>query len=436
MKKLLLSLSAVVLGFSAYAGQVTFNFQNETYGLERMSGSTQEGYITPGTQVTTGDVVITLNGMADKNNWRLWTDGLRAYSSGEPSFTVTTSTGEKVNFVTWKLKNSNIAICLQGSTSPITEWEGPAESVTFDAVNSNGNNAIVSITVTYGDTVYEPEPEPEVEEFTVAEALAYIAAGNSGTAIVSGYITEVASFNSNYGSITYYIGDTVDATEVLQIYGGLGLNGEKFNSKMDLVVGAQVQVKGTLKLYTNNNTGVSTPEMDMNNVLLSYNAEGLDAPEVPSAPEGVLSVSEAINDYINKGYSGEALVKGKIVNLVEFIESYGEINYYIQDIETEDQLYIYNGFNQGGAEFTSIDELEVGAVVTISGTLTEYNGEPEMARGNYIVEYVSPAGVEGIAADNAPAVYYNLQGVRVNNPEQGGIYIIRQGSKTRKAIIR
>lgn len=38
------------------------------------------------------------------------------------------------------------------------------------------------------------------------------------------------------------------------------------------------------------------------------------------------------------------------------------------------------------------------------------------------------------AADDAEAVYYNLQGVRVANPENG-IYIVRKGSKTTKVIL-
>ncbi len=45
------------------------------------------------------------------------------------------------------------------------------------------------------------------------------------------------------------------------------------------------------------------------------------------------------------------------------------------------------------------------------------------------------AGVEGIEADNnTEAVYYNLQGVRVNNPENG-LYIVKQGNKVSKAYI-
>ena len=47
------------------------------------------------------------------------------------------------------------------------------------------------------------------------------------------------------------------------------------------------------------------------------------------------------------------------------------------------------------------------------------------------------AGVQGVAIDdaNAPVEYFNLQGVRVSNPENG-LYIRRQGNKVEKIIIR
>lgn len=46
------------------------------------------------------------------------------------------------------------------------------------------------------------------------------------------------------------------------------------------------------------------------------------------------------------------------------------------------------------------------------------------------------AGVANVAVDeNAPVEYYNLQGVRVANPENG-IYIVRQGNKVTKQVIR
>lgn len=45
------------------------------------------------------------------------------------------------------------------------------------------------------------------------------------------------------------------------------------------------------------------------------------------------------------------------------------------------------------------------------------------------------AGVESIGVENAPAVYYNLQGVEVANP-QNGLYIVKQGNKVSKQLIK
>ena len=57
----------------------------------------------------------------------------------------------------------------------------------------------------------------------------------------------------------------------------------------------------------------------------------------------------------------------------------------------------------------------------------------------YITEYSDYAeysAVEGIVSDeNAPVEYFNLQGIRVENPA-AGIYIRRQGSETKKVLIK
>lgn len=46
------------------------------------------------------------------------------------------------------------------------------------------------------------------------------------------------------------------------------------------------------------------------------------------------------------------------------------------------------------------------------------------------------SGIENITVDeNAPVEYYNLQGIKVENPENG-MFIRRQGSKAQKVIIR
>ncbi|MDE6452611.1 MAG: hypothetical protein K2L27_00240 [Muribaculaceae bacterium] len=51
------------------------------------------------------------------------------------------------------------------------------------------------------------------------------------------------------------------------------------------------------------------------------------------------------------------------------------------------------------------------------------------------VKYMESASVSEIAADDAPVEYYNLQGVRVQNPG-AGVYIRRQGNNVTKVMLR
>ncbi len=52
-----------------------------------------------------------------------------------------------------------------------------------------------------------------------------------------------------------------------------------------------------------------------------------------------------------------------------------------------------------------------------------------------MVTVVTNTGVEGVTVEEAgEAVYYNLQGVRVANPESG-LYIVVKGGKSSKVIL-
>lgn len=56
-----------------------------------------------------------------------------------------------------------------------------------------------------------------------------------------------------------------------------------------------------------------------------------------------------------------------------------------------------------------------------------------------VVKFVSKgaAGIDAVEAEeNVPAVYYNLQGVKVANPVNGGVYVVRQGNKVSKMLVK
>ncbi len=53
-----------------------------------------------------------------------------------------------------------------------------------------------------------------------------------------------------------------------------------------------------------------------------------------------------------------------------------------------------------------------------------------------LLKPAATVGIDTIAVDeNAPVEYYNLQGVRVANPESG-IYVVRQGNKVSKVLVK
>ena len=61
---------------------------------------------------------------------------------------------------------------------------------------------------------------------------------------------------------------------------------------------------------------------------------------------------------------------------------------------------------------------------------------PEVKQGPALVIFLENAGISNITIDNnAPREYFNLQGVRVANPENG-LFIVRQGNKVSKVIVK
>lgn len=90
------------------------------------------------------------------------------------------------------------------------------------------------------------------------------------------------------------------------------------------------------------------------------------------------------------------------------------------------------GYNKFGIELPETDELK-----DVIGVVNYYQkkGADAPAASIYPIEIKAAAGIAGVEADlNAPVEYFNLQGVRVENPANG-LYIMRQGSKAVKVIL-
>ncbi len=160
-------------------------------------------------------------------------------------------------------------------------------------------------------------------------------------------------------------------------------------------------------------------------------AEGANGDGTEAAPYNAIAANAAAL----AGITGSVYVEGIVVSIKTIdTETYGNAEYYISADGTEtDQFYIYRGYGLNGDKFTSADDLKPGMKVVVNGNLTLYSGAPQFGSGSKIVS-LSTSGIAGVEIDeNAPVEYFNLQGVRVNNPVNG-LYIMRQGDKVVKVV--
>ncbi len=103
-----------------------------------------------------------------------------------------------------------------------------------------------------------------------------------------------------------------------------------------------------------------------------------------SDPYNVTAALEFIENGVDLNKT--VFVTGTIVSIESIDTSYGNATYKISDVanSTTNTLTVYRGLSLGNKKFTSEDELKVGDVVTVCGTLVNYNGTKEFTTGNYI----------------------------------------------------
>lgn len=167
--------------------------------------------------------------------------------------------------VTWSSNKPEVATI--DETTGVVTIKTPG-SVTFTATYA-GNSDYAEVTATKTVTVIDNNaPGSEGNPYSVENAIAYINTLGSNTSAnevyVSGIISQVDSYSSQYNSITYWISDDGSTANQMEVYSGKGLNGANFTAVTDLEVGDVVTVKGKVKKYND------TPEFDKNNHLVSF----------------------------------------------------------------------------------------------------------------------------------------------------------------------
>lgn len=177
--------------------------------------------------------------------------------------------------VTWSSSETGVAtIDANGAVTLI------AAGTTTITANFAGNDDYKAASKDYELTVIDSKaPGTENNPYTVAQALA---AEPSNGVYVQGIVCSVNSTSvTNNGQIYYSISaDGTENGDKLNVYNGLGLNGEKFTSINDIQVGDEVVITGNLSTYNGAN------QLAANNHLVSLHRNVVQQ-------DGIIDIADA-----------------------------------------------------------------------------------------------------------------------------------------------
>lgn len=268
---------------------------------------------------------------------------------------------------------------------------------------------------------------------------------------VKGIIVSIEEVSTSYGNASYYISEDGTEANQLYIYRGYYIDGAKFTSEDQIKVGDEVVVYGPTTTYKD------VPQIGAYNELVTINGDDGKEPVVLEG-EGTDSNPFTVADVIainptetsaNEDYPDAYWVKGYIVGYSSSTSSSFTPVFNAEAADnaaniilapaadcTDQSLCIPVQLPSGDirAALNLVDNpSNLGKEVYVFGNIYKYFGLPGVK--NTSAYKLDPSGIEDIEFDNnnAPVEYFNLQGVRVANPENG-LYIMRQGDKVVKVI--
>lgn len=483
MKKLLLSLLAVAgLSFAASAEEVTFDFSDpSTFGYTAPSKlGNGVDYSTP---LKMGEVTITVDtktAATGGGKMRFWYP-----TSGNPDFRCSATGGKKNQTLTFTADGGDITkieftaakFALKADVGTLgayankkATWEGNATEVVFTTTDACTFNSIVVTYVPAGNPDLQPAGlKYETTSYNVELGEAFTAPDlinpNGLTVAYSSSKPEVATVNATTGTVeivgagtttitakseetaTYNAGSasyTITVTAPVETIASVAATKE-LASKTEFKVGYELTVAfknysnvfacdaagDFIQIYGSNsyNIGDKIPAGWTGEYVL-YNGNTPEIKPVGNLPEGeagtftpaVVSATAISTELVNSVVT---------INNVELeAATPGED---VTDSNAKNFTGTVDGTTLNFRNNYKLASVEAGTY-NITVVVTVYQNEPSLYVTNF--EKVTPTGINGIfVEENAPVEYYNLQGVRVANPENG-LYIRRQGNKATKVLVK
>lgn len=237
---------------------------------------------------------------------------------------------------------------------------------------------------------------------------------------------------AGYGNANFYLADSKNAEKDFYAFQVYNVDGAKFKTVEQLVVGDLVVLKCRMINYNGTIESVGKGNGHLVKTTNTYVIPGTQVGEI-TYEAGELSATEAI---AHGAAADTVLVRGQVVEVSEVALTNGNATYYISD--GNNQFYCYQCYGLNNKHFTSAEQLKVGDVVTVKGVIIDYNGTLELKWG-YITrttntaEYTAASETvvtvteainiaNGLAAGAATESLYRIKGYVINVTEASTSY--------------
>lgn len=245
--------------------------------------------------------------------------------------------------------------------------------------------------------------------FNVAAAVKYIDEG--GDAATNKYVkgkvvsVDAGSYDSNYGSLKYYISDDGTTKNQFRVYNGYaGPNRTKFSGEDALKAGDEVVICGSLTIVN------GTKEFTTGNYVVSLNGQPIGGGDTPTTGEakGTGTEADPFNSVAAQNYTAalaanqtteqEFYIKGKIQKIdTQFAAQNGNASVHIADDANSQQFYIFRTYYFGGEKWKEGDGLlKEGDEIVVCAKLVNYMGNtPETSQGGKLISVNGKTSIEG-----------------------------------------
>lgn len=216
---------------------------------------------------------------------------------------------------------------------------------------------------------------------------------------------DAGSYDSNHGSLKYYISDDGTTKNQFRVYNGYaGPNRTKFSGEDALKAGDEVVICGSLTIVN------GTKEFTTGNYVVSLNGQPIGGGDTPTTGEakGTGTEADPFNSVAAQNYTAalaanqtteqEFYIKGKIQKIdTQFAAQYGNASVHIADDANSQQFYIFRTYYFGGEKWKEGDGLlKEGDEIVVCAKLVNYMGNtPETSQGGKLISVNGKTSIEG-----------------------------------------